>query len=533
MAPTPTASSLLTISAPEHPLEPVVLTESVLTFVGELEQRFGAKRLALLEARALRQARLDAGELPDFLPETESIRRGTWTVPPPPADLADRRVEITGPVDRKMIINALNSGARVFMADFEDSNTPTWANQLEGQQNLSDAIARTISYTSPEGKSYQLNPAVATLIVRPRGWHLNEKHVLLGGQPISGSLFDFGVYFYRNAKALLAAGSGPYFYLPKLESHHEAALWNEVFVFAQEYLGLPVGTIRATVLIETITAAFEMDEILHVLGPHALGLNCGRWDYIFSYIKKLRRHADRVLPNRGQVTMTSHFLRSYSLLAIKTCHRRGAYAMGGMSAYIPVKADAEANDRAMAAVRADKQREASDGHDGTWVAHPGLVAVALEQFDAYMPGPNNLARTQAEFTCTAEDLLRVPLGEITEAGVESNLKIGIRYMESWLRGVGCVPIHNLMEDAATAEISRAQVWQWLHVPGVQLADGRQFDVALYGQLFASAVAKIRAEVGEAAYAAGQFAPAEKLFDQLIRSDELADFLTLSAYDTLA
>ena len=528
----PPAAPALALAAPAHPLAEHILTPEVLAFVAALEARFGPRRRELLEARALRQQQFDAGVLPDFLPDTAHIRTGSWRVPPPPADLTDRRVEITGPVDRKMIINALNSGAKVFMADFEDSNTPSWANQLEGQQNLSDAIARTISYASPDGRLYQLNPITATLIVRPRGWHLHEKHLLLGGQPISGALFDFGVYFYRNARALLAAGSGPYFYLPKMQSHLEAALWNDVFTFAQQYLGLPLGTIRATVLIETLPAAFEMDEILYALGPHALGLNCGRWDYIFSYIKTLRRHASRVLPDRGLVTMATPMMRNYSRLAIRTCHRRGAYAMGGMSAYIPVKADAEANARALAAVRADKEREATDGHDGTWVAHPGLVPVALEVFDRHMPSLNNFARTQADFHCAAADLLTPPEGPITEAGVLINLEVGIRYLESWLRGVGCVPLHNLMEDAATAEISRAQVWQWLHSPGVRLADGAPLSPERYRQLLAQATARIVEQVGEAAYRAGRYAQATELFDQLITAPTLVDFLTLPAYERI-
>ncbi len=528
-----TVAPTLQLQAPAHLQTDAVLSPAVLAFVAELEQRFGGQRRELLAARAERQQRLDAGEPLDFLRDTVMIRQAEWRVPPPPADLTDRRVEITGPVERKMIINALNSGAKVFMADFEDSNTPTWANQIEGQQNLSDAIARTINYASPDGRLYQLNPVTATLIVRPRGWHLDEKHVLLDGRPVSGALFDFGVYFYRNAKALLAAGSGPYFYLPKLESHHEAALWNEVFTFAQRYLGLPLGTIRATVLIETITAAFEMDEILYALGPHALGLNCGRWDYIFSYIKKLHGQPGHVLPERGQVTMATPMMRNYSRLAIKTCHRRGAYAMGGMSAYIPVKSDAEANALALSAVSADKQREVTDGHDGTWVAHPGLVPVAKEQFDLHMPGLNNFARTQAEFSCTAADLLTPPAGTITLAGLRSNLEIGIRYLESWLRGVGCVPIHNLMEDAATAEISRTQVWQWLHTPGTTLDDGRAIDHALYTQTLAEVVASIRTSVGAEAYDAGRYAEAVALLDRLMTAERLDDFLTLPAYAQIA
>ncbi len=440
----------------------MVLTPAALDFVAKLDRVFSARREELLRKRDARQAELDAGKLPDFLPETADVRAADWTVAPIPADLLDRRVEITGPSsDRKMVINALNSGAKVFMADFEDANSPTWDNSIQGQINLRDAINRQIDYVSPEGKAYALNDTIATLLVRPRGWHLVEKHVLIDGKPVSGSLFDFGLYLFHNAKTLLDKGIGPYFYLPKLESHLEARLWNDAFVLAQDELGIPQGSIRATVLIETILAAFEMDEILYELRDHSAGLNCGRWDYIFSCIKKFR-NADHVFPDRALVTMTTHFMRSYSLLAIKTCHRRNIHAVGGMSAFIPVKNDPAANERAFAQVRADKEREANDGHDGTWVAHPGLVAVALEAFDAVMKTPNQIDRKREDVNVAAADLIKWPDGSITEAGLRTNISVAIQYIEAWLGGQGAVPIFNLMEDAATAEISRSQVWQWIH-----------------------------------------------------------------------
>src|SRR3989441_6511819 len=409
--------------------------------------------------------------MPDFLSATRSVRDSEWRVAPAPKDLQDRRVEITGPTDRKMLINALNSGARVFMADFEDANAPTWSNLVEGQVNLIDAIERRIGFTSPEGKEYRLNDRVATLVVRPRGWHLDERHVEVGGTPVSGSLLDFGLYFFHNAERLLTKGSGPYFYLPKLESHLEARLWNDVFNFAQDELGLPRGTIRATVLIETILAAFEMDEILYELKDHSAGLNCGRWDYIFSFIKKFRNRPDFVLPNRAQVTMDRPFLNSYVQLLIKTCHRRGIHAMGGMAAQIPIKNDPAANEKALDKVRQDKLREVKAGHDGTWVAHPGLVPIAKAIFDEYMKTPNQIHVKREEVSVSAKDLLAVPTGEITEAGLRLNINVGLQYLEAWLRGNGCVPIYNLMEDAATAEISRAQVWQWVRHKA-RLADGR-------------------------------------------------------------
>ena len=493
------APSGVTISAPIHPQQDRVLTPEALAFIVELQRRFNSRRVELLTARVTRQKRLDAGEKPDFLPATSKIREAEWTVAPIPADLQDRRVEITGPVDRKMIINALNSGAKVFMADFEDSNTPTWSNQIEGQVNLMDAVRRTISYSDPTtGKDYKLNERTAVLLVRPRGWHLEERHVLVDGTPMSGSLFDFGLYFFHNAKQLLSSGSGPYFYLPKMESHLEARLWNDIFVFAQNYVGIPQGSIRATVLIETILATFEMDEILYELRDHSAGLNCGRWDYIFSFIKKFSHDPHAILPDRGQVTMTTHFLRSYSKLLIRTCHRRNIHAMGGMAAFIPIKSDPVANDKAIAQVRADKEREASDGHDGTWVAHPGLVPVAMEIFDRLMPGPNQIDKKLTDYHATAADLLQVPTGEITEAGVRQNIAVGLGYQEAWLRGIGCVPLFNLMEDAATAEISRAQLWQWIY-HGAHLNDGRKVDFALCDAIIQEELEKAKKTADPARY----------------------------------
>jgi malate synthase len=509
-----------------------ILTPQALEFVVELERRFGNRRHELLAARARRQKLLDSGDRPDFLPETVKVREGDWSVAPLPADLIDRRVEITGPVDRKMIINALNSGAKVFMADFEDSNTPSWQNLMAGQLNLRDAIRRTISYVdSTTAKTYKLNSEVAVLMVRPRGWHLPERHILLEDRPISGSLLDFGLYIFHNAKELIARGSGPYFYLPKLESHLEARLWNDVFVHAQQALGIKVGTIKATVLIETILATFEMDEILYELREHSAGLNCGRWDYIFSFIKKFANNAGSILPDRGRVTMTTHFLRSYSRLVIKTCHRREVHAMGGMSAYIPNKRDPSANQVAMDQVRADKEREAADGHDGTWVAHPGLVPIAKEIFDKYMPTPNQIFRKLEDVQISASDLLQVPPGEITESGLRQNLAVSIGYLESWLRGIGCVPLFNLMEDAATAEISRAQLWQWTHHPST-LSDGRAITLNLCLKLLDEELVKYRASIGDAAFARGRYQEAAKLLRELISSDRFVEFLTLPAYEQL-
>lgn len=522
-------SEKLTISAPSTGEFAEILTPEALAFIAALERNFGAPRRALLERRVERQAAIDAGQLPDFLPETAEVRAGAWTVAPIPADLADRRVEITGPVERKMVINALNSGASVFMADFEDSNSPTWANNIQGQINLRDAVAGAISFTSPEGKRYALAPKTAVLMVRPRGWHLVEKHATLGAQPVSGSLFDFGLYFFHNVKNLRAKGTAPYFYLPKMQSHLEARLWNDVFVFSQDYLGVPQGAIRATVLIETILGAFEMDEILYELRDHSAGLNCGRWDYIFSFIKVLRNHPRFVLPDRAEVTMTRHFLKSYVDLLIQTCHRRGIHAMGGMAAQIPIKNNAAANDAALEKVRQDKLREVTAGHDGTWVAHPGLVPIAKAIFDEHMKTPNQIAVRRPEVHITAADLLAVPEGNITDTGLKLNIDVGIQYLESWLMGNGCVPIYNLMEDAATAEISRTQVWQWLH-NGVKLQDGRTVTADLIRATIASQLAHIRATLGEQRYDAGKFPLAAQLFERMMTSDRLFDFLTLEAYD---
>ncbi|MGB7848616.1 MAG: malate synthase A [Candidatus Acidiferrum sp.] len=518
------------IVAPSHPAQERVLSPAALQFVVDLQRRFDSKRLELLAVRAERQKRLDAGEKPDFLKETKNIRESEWTVAPIPADLQDRRVEITGPVDRKMIINALNSGANVFMADFEDSNTPTWANQMDGQLNLMDAVRRTITFSDPaSGKGYALNERTAVLLVRPRGWHLEERHVFVDGQPMSGALFDFGLYLFHNAKELMASGTGPYFYLPKLESHLEARLWNDIFVYAQNALGIPQGSIRATVLIETILAAFEMDEILHELREHSAGLNCGRWDYIFSFIKKFSQNPPVVLPDRGQVTMTTHFLRSYSKLLVRTCHRRNIHAMGGMAAFIPIKGDAVANEKAIAQVRADKVREAGDGYDGTWVAHPGLVSIAAEVFDRLMPGPNQIDQKHADFQASAADLLQVPTGDITEAGLRQNIAVGLGYLEAWLRGTGCVPLFNLMEDAATAEISRAQLWQWIH-RNAQLKDGRKIDLPLCEHMIDEELAKAKQSGDAARYAA--YEKSARLMRDLIRSPQFVEFLTIPAYQLI-
>jgi len=515
-----------------------ILTPQALAFVETLVREFGTTRDDLLRRRVERQAQIDAGHLPDFLPSTARIREAEWHIAPVPADLQDRRVEITGPAgDRKMVINALNSGASVFMADFEDSLSSTWANVIGGQINLRDAVRRTITYTSPEGKEYRLNKHPATLMVRPRGWHLIEKHVLLEGKPIPAGIFDFGLYFFHNVEALLkgegsGSASGPYFYLPKIESHLEARLWNNIFVRAQSLLGVPQGTIKATVLIETILAAFEMDEILYELREHSAGLNCGRWDYIFSCIKKFRNLPDVIYPDRAQVTMTTHFMRSYSLLAIKTCHRRGAHAMGGMSAYIPVKGAPEENERALAQVRADKEREAGDGHDGTWVAHPGLVGVAKEVFDHYMPTPNQIDRLREDVQVGEADLLAVPEGTITEDGLRTNISVGVQYLAAWLKGSGAVPINNLMEDAATAEICRSQLWQWIHHPRGILQGGRKVTAQLFRDTLKEELTKIRAMVGDSAYEAYDYDGAADLFSELTINNRFVEFLTIPGYDLL-
>ncbi|WP_322493798.1 malate synthase A [Chloroflexus sp.] len=522
----------VTITAPITPEYAEILTTEALEFLATLHRRFNARRLELLARRTERQRALDAGERPDFLPETAHIRESDWTIAPFPPQLNDRRVEITGPVDRKMVINALNSGAKVFMADFEDANTPTWQNQIEGQINLRDALRRTITYTSPEGKYYALNANPAILFVRPRGWHLNEKHVLIDGEPMSGSIFDFGLYFFHNAQTAIDVQGGPYFYLPKMESHLEARLWNDIFVLAQERRGIPRGTIKATVLIETILAAFEMDEILYELREHSAGLNCGRWDYIFSCIKKFRNDPNFCLADRALVTMTTHFMRSYSLLAIKTCHRRGAHAMGGMAAQIPIKNDPVANEAALAKVRADKEREANDGHDGTWVAHPGLVPVAMEVFDRLMPTPNQISRQRDDVQVTAADLLAFgPSEPITEQGMRLNINVGIQYLGAWLAGNGCVPVFNLMEDAATAEISRAQIWQWIRSPKGVLNDGRKVTVELFRQMLPEELAKVREILGPA-YDDGRYEEAAELFDEITTDPNFVEFLTLPAYERI-
>ena len=508
-----------------------ILTPEALSFVAGLQREFNGRRTELLAARNARQGAFEAGERPDFLPETAHIREDpSWRIAPVPADLQDRRVEITGPVDRKMVINALNSGAKVFMSDFEDSNTPTWHNTVLGQINVRDAARRTIAFESPEGKQYRLNDEIATLLVRPRGWHLNEKHVLVDGEPMSAGIFDLGLFVFHNAKEQIARGTGPYFYLPKLESHLEARLWNDIFVKAQDDLGIPQGTIKACVLIETILAAFEMDEILYELRDHSAGLNCGRWDYMFSCIKKFRTDPEFVLADRALVTMTTRFMRAYSLLAIKTCHRRGAHAMGGMAAQIPIKNDPEANDAALAKVRADKEREAGDGHDGTWVAHPGLVSLAMDAFDAVLGDkPNQVDRLRDDVEVSGADLLDFePEGPITEAGLRTNVNVGIQYLGAWLAGVGCVPINNLMEDAATAEISRSQVWQWIRSPKGRLEDGRDIDVTLFHQILAEELEKVRAQFGDA----GRYEEGAQLFDEITASEDFVDFLTLPAYERI-
>ena len=510
-----------------------MLTPAALAFVAKLARKFEPRRRELLAERSRRQADFNAGHLPDFLAGTRAIREGDWKVAPVPKDLRDRRVEITGPTDRKMVINALNSGANVFMADFEDSNTPSWDNMMQGQVNLRDAVNRTIDFESPEGKQYSLNASIATLIVRPRGWHLLEKHVLVDGEPVAGAIFDFALYFFHNAKRLIAAGSGPYFYLPKMESHLEARLWNDVFIRAQGELGVPSGTIKATALIETVLAAFEMDEILFELKEHSAGLNIGRWDYIFSCIKKFRANENFCLADRAHVTMTAPFMRSYALLLIKTCHRRGAHAMGGMAAQIPIKNDEAANAAAIEKVRADKLREASDGCDGTWVAHPGLVDIAKAIFDEHMPGPNQVHRQRDDVKVTASDLLRFqPETPITETGLRNNISVGIQYIGAWLAGNGCVPVYHLMEDAATAEISRSQIWQWIRSPKGVLDDGRKVTRDMVRALVPDELAKVRTLLGETAWRAGEYEQAARLFGELTTSVDYVEFLTLPGYELL-
>ncbi len=504
-----------------------ILTRDALGFVAKLQREFRGRRTECLKRRQMRQLALDAGESLDFLPETKHIRDSDWICASIPADLRDRRVEITGPTDRKMVINALNSGAKMFMADFEDANSPTWRNMVEGQINLRDAIRRTITFTSPEGKEYKLKEQLSVLLVRPRGWHLVEKHLLVDGEPVAGGLFDFGLYFFHNARELRDRGTGPYFYLPKMESHLEARIWNDAFNLAQDELGIPRGTIRATVLIETIPAAFEMDEILYELRDHSAGLNCGRWDYIFSCIKKFRNKPEFVLADRALITMTTHFMHSYSLLCIKTCHRRNIFAMGGMAAQIPVKNNPAANEEAFAKVRADKEREAHDGHDGTWVAHPGMVQLARDAFNAIMPQPNQIDRKRDDVQLTARDLLDfAPSEPITEAGLRQNVSVGVKYLEAWLRGHGAVPLFNLMEDAATAEISRAQIWQWIRNQRGVLNDDRKVTTELFRSVLDQELGKVKRFSGD------KFDSARELFDSITTDDSFAEFLTLPAYEKL-
>ncbi len=514
------------------PVHDAVLTPEALAFIAGLARRFTAPIDAALTRRAARRARLAAGETLDFLAETAHVRAGDWTVAPLPKDLERRTIEITGPVDRKMIINALNSGADVFMADFEDSTAPTWDNLLEGQSNLVDAVRRTIALDDPQsGRRYTLGARTATLMMRPRGLHLTERHVEVDGRAVPGALFDFGLYVFHNAAELLARGTGPYLYLPKLESHLEARLWNEVFVHAEQALGIGRGTIKATCLIETLPAAFEMDEILFELREHSAGLNCGRWDYIFSTIKTRRDDAAAVLPDRVQVTMEQPCMRAYTQLAVRTCHRRGVHAIGGMAAFIPIKSDPDANAAALARVRADKLREVRDGHDGTWVAHPGLVPVAREVFDAHMKGPNQLERRREDVRVSAADLLSVPTGTRTLDGLRLNVRVGVQYLEAWLRGVGCVPLENLMEDAATAEISRTQIWHWLH-HGAALEDGSRVTRELVERVLDEEMARVRQALGEERFASGRFDEATRLFLRVATAPALEEFLTLSAYGPL-
>jgi malate synthase len=528
---TPAYPAGVEITAEVTPAFAEILTHDALALVAKLSRAFEPRRRELLQKRVERQAELDAGKTPDFLPETAHIRNDpSWSGPSIPADLQDRRTEITGPTDRKMVVNALNSGAKMFMADMEDANTPRWDNLIQGHINLRDAINRRIDFVSAEGKEYKLVDKPAVLLLRPRGWHLLEKHVLVDGEPVAGGIFDFALYFFHNAKTLLANGSGPYFYLPKIESHLEARLWNDIFNMAQDELGIPRGTIRATVLIETILAAFEQEEIIYELREHSAGLNCGRWDYIFSCIKKFRHDPNFVLADRKLVTMTTHFMRSYSLLSIHACHKRNVHAMGGMAAQIPIKDDPTANEEALAKVLADKEREAGDGHDGTWVAHPGLVHVALEAFDKHMPDPNQIHRKREDVNITAADLLKFePAEPITEQGLRTNINVAIQYLGSWLVGGGAVPIFNLMEDAATAEISRAQVWQWIRSPRGVLDDGRKVTVEMVRQMIPEEMERIKTLLGES-FARGRYEEAAQLFDTLTTSDEFIEFLTLPAYE---
>jgi malate synthase len=520
------------ISGPLKPGYERVLTAEALEFVAAIARRFEARRVALLQAREERQAAWDAGSLPGFLPGTKAIREGDWKVAPIPADLLDRRVEITGPTSRKMVINALNSGATVFMADFEDALSPTWHNVIEGQINLMDYWLGQIDYTEEDsGKRYAIGPNPAILMIRPRGWHLSENHISVDGNKVAGAFVDFGLYFFHNAHRMLDRGTAPYFYLPKTESHLEARLWNEVFLFAQERLGIPAGTIKVTVLIETLPAVFEMNEILYELREHIAGLNCGRWDYIFSYIKTLRAKPEYVLPDRGQVVMKKAFLKAYAELLIQTCHQRGAFAMGGMAAFIPNRRNPEVTEKALAAVREDKLREVQYGHDGTWVAHPDLVPTALEVFNQHMPQQNQLDKLREDVTVGEKELLQPHEGTRSEEGLRMNIRVGVQYIEAWLRGNGAVPLYNLMEDAATAEISRTQIWQWLHY-GATLVDGRRVTAELVEACLADEMAKLKATLGDA-YTKGRFDEAIALFRQLVLSEKLEAFLTLPAYKLIA
>ncbi|HEY1992465.1 MAG TPA: malate synthase A [Gammaproteobacteria bacterium] len=520
----------MAIQGPQGDRDQEILTPEALAFVADLAHRFHPRLKELLKAREQRQGYFDSGELPDFRTDTRKIRESDWHVGPIPADLQDRRVEITGPTERKMIINALNSGAKVFMADFEDSLAPTWRNVVDGQVNLKDAVRDKLEFTSPEGKHYKVSDKPAVLVVRPRGWHLSEKHAVLDGEPVPAALFDFGLYLFHNAKALKAKGSGPYYYLPKLESSEEAALWEDVITRAEAALDIPFGTVKVTVLIETLPAAFEMDEILYALREHIVGLNCGRWDYIFSFIKKLHARKERAFPERGQVTMTAPCMRAYSQLLIKTCHRRGAFAMGGMAAQIPIKNDAAANETALAKVRADKEREAGDGHDGTWVAHPALVPIALQIFDKHLKGANQLDKKREDVRVTAQELLAVPDGSITARGVENNAEVCILYLAAWLGGNGCVPIHNLMEDAATAEISRTQLWQWRHRKDTKLDDGSALDAARID----AEIARQRRRLADEAVIAlrPHVQRAADLLKEMTHAERLEPFLTTVAYREL-
>jgi len=527
---TSTQKTSLIIKGPLKPEYESILTDDALCFVEKIEREFRDIRQILLENRMQVQRKIDAGQLPDFLPETNQIRDNDWKVYPNPSDLLDRRVEITGPVERKMIINALNSGVKVFMADFEDSNSPTWDNVVSGQINLRDAVNKTITFINPHNdKFYQLNDNTATLMVRPRGWHLYEKNVELDGMPISASIFDFGMFFYHNAKKQIAHGTGPYFYLPKLEHYNEAKLWNDIFIMAQNELNIPIGTIKATVLIETILAAFQMDEILYSLKEHSAGLNCGRWDYIFSFIKKFKTYENFVLPDRSEVTMDRHFLKSYVELLINTCHKRGAHAMGGMAAQIPIKNDEDANIAALNKVKTDKKREATAGHDGTWIAHPGLAEIAMDAFNEAMDGPNQIEKNIGPCKISQKDLLKIPCGKITEEGVRENIRVGVQYLEAWLNGNGCVPLYNLMEDAATAEISRSQLWQWLRHKK-EMDNGININSSYYNQIMLEELDKIKKLYGDEYYNNRKFNQASKMFFEMISGEVLDEFLTLPAYE---